>query len=460
MPSANRSGTAAEPAKPVARANHVAPTLLHVRPPVLVRVLRGHGRPARRVRRWCSRSISLSASGHSLPVRRSLRQAVLPPPPISLVRTSPARAPVIRPPWVWPSTWPAARGGTHWRCCGDTGACWPSTAHPEAIARLTTRVPDELSAYLRTGIETLEDMPLPPEMFDLINASFALPHCSREALSRAYGSASLPRCGRAGDSPGSSLAITMSGSAHPEPDVPRIFHTHAEVDRLLVGLDVERLEEVDRPGQGALWTAEALACVSRRGPQAGVRSIMPQLRLLTIIVLLSFVALDARAAEPFSRDPALLLANTTRIASPGSPGSVATWGSDAFAVVCGKVERDLLAPVVAASRLGEGRIIAFSPLGIRRCRDAQDRRNRAAHAQRDHVGDARAGRGQAANCDPRRRVVRVASGPGFRVSPSQARWARLDAASGRLRCSLPLHLKPHRWARSSGSRSLSAAAAG
>lgn len=78
---------------------------------------------------------------------------------------------------------------------------------------------------------------------------------------------------------------------------------------------------------------------------------------------------DAAASE--QDDTATrLLRGVGSIASPGIPGSIATWGdpraperSPARALICGKVERDLLAPVVAYSSLGKGRIVAFGHSG-------------------------------------------------------------------------------------------------
>ena len=69
-------------------------------------------------------------------------------------------------------------------------------------------------------------------------------------------------------------------------------------------------------------------------------------------------AADAAAAS----DRAALLAGVGTIAAPGIPGSVSVYGKDAFPVVLGRVGRHY-APVIAAGRLGRGRVVAFGHNG-------------------------------------------------------------------------------------------------
>ena len=62
-------------------------------------------------------------------------------------------------------------------------------------------------------------------------------------------------------------------------------------------------------------------------------------------------------------DQAALRQGVTEIAAPGLPGPVAVFGPQAFAVVIGRVGKGLNAPVVAASRLGQGKVVAFGHPG-------------------------------------------------------------------------------------------------
>lgn len=69
----------------------------------------------------------------------------------------------------------------------------------------------------------------------------------------------------------------------------------------------------------------------------------------------------ARASEA---DRAALLEGVTQIAAPGWPGTMTVYGPEAFAVVCGGAGGKVQSPVVAASRLGQGRIVALGHNGF------------------------------------------------------------------------------------------------
>ncbi|MBE3070199.1 MAG: hypothetical protein IMZ66_08170, partial [Planctomycetes bacterium] len=79
----------------------------------------------------------------------------------------------------------------------------------------------------------------------------------------------------------------------------------------------------------------------------------------------SAAAPDPAAPAPPARavgaekDAALLLDGVGRLAAPGAPGPLCVFGDKAFAVVAGKSGEDLREPVVAAARLGAGRVVAF-----------------------------------------------------------------------------------------------------
>ncbi|MGD9690927.1 MAG: class I SAM-dependent methyltransferase [Phycisphaerales bacterium] len=130
-------------------------------------------------------------------------------------------------------------------------------SHPEALARLSRVVPEDLSAYLRTGVETMEDLPLPPDMFDLVNASMALPHCPAASFPGLW-----ERLG-ASIRPGGRFAGQLFGprdtwASSPDPGVSRIFHSRGEVESLLAraNLEAEMFDEVERDGRDAFGRAK------------------------------------------------------------------------------------------------------------------------------------------------------------------------------------------------------------
>ena len=106
---------------------------------------------------------------------------------------------------------------------------------------------------------------------------------ARHRRSRASGRGSAPRSGPAAASAASSSASTTTG--RPRSDMT--FHTRAEVEALLDGLEVERLDEVDEDGRDGRRRAEALAPLPRRrarsherlaGPRGRVRGRAARLR--------------------------------------------------------------------------------------------------------------------------------------------------------------------------------------
>lgn len=83
------------------------------------------------------------------------------------------------------------------------------------------------------------------------------------------------------------------------------------------------------------------------------------MRILGAVLSLAAVAPQADPA----RDAAELLAGVQAVASPGSPGTLAVFGDAAFVVAAGRVRDGVMAPVIAAARLGSGRIVAFAHTG-------------------------------------------------------------------------------------------------
>ena len=84
---------------------------------------------------------------------------------------------------------------------------------------------------------------------DLVNASFSLPFCAPDGFAGTW------RRIRDSLRPGGRFAGNLFGDRDgwaPADDVT--FLTRAEVDELLAGLEVERLEEIERDGRTALGT--------------------------------------------------------------------------------------------------------------------------------------------------------------------------------------------------------------
>ena len=83
--------------------------------------------------------------------------------------------------------------------------------------------------------------------------------------------------------------------------------------------------------------------------------------LLLVSVWLATLSLPLRAGP---EDRAALLQGVTEVAAPGSPGGLSTLGPDAFPVVSAPLEGAVAAPMIAGTRLGTGRILAFGHDGF------------------------------------------------------------------------------------------------
>ena len=82
----------------------------------------------------------------------------------------------------------------------------------------------------------------------------------------------------------------------------------------------------------------------------------------TVAVLAALVA-PCDAAQTDEGDLASLLDGVARVSAPGVPGPLCVFGQRAFAVVTGQSDGAVRQPVVAAARLGKGRIVAFGHPG-------------------------------------------------------------------------------------------------
>ncbi|MFQ6098672.1 MAG: M60 family metallopeptidase, partial [Armatimonadota bacterium] len=75
------------------------------------------------------------------------------------------------------------------------------------------------------------------------------------------------------------------------------------------------------------------------------------------------VCLAGRSAGATDADVKFLLDGVNEIAAPGVPGAICVFGDDAFAVVTGQAGRGAREPVVAAARMGKGRVVIFGHNG-------------------------------------------------------------------------------------------------
>lgn len=107
--------------------------------------------------------------------------------------------------------------------------------------------------------------------------------------------------------------------------------------------------------------------------------------------LLSLIVFTAAAvAAPVSHDAdrAALLAEVREIGVSGSPGPIALFGPDAFSVISGKSGDKERAPLVAATRLERGRVVAFGHEGYLGIFDKADTGRLIANAVRWTAGNA------------------------------------------------------------------------
>lgn len=109
-------------------------------------------------------------------------------------------------------------------------------AHADAVAHRDA---------LEPVVARFDEVVLPPA--DLVNASLSLPFCPPGAFERAWASI------RTSLRPGSRFAGQLFGERDEwAPAADMTFHSRVEVEELLEGLEVERLDEVEQEGPTAL----------------------------------------------------------------------------------------------------------------------------------------------------------------------------------------------------------------
>lgn len=119
-------------------------------------------------------------------------------------------------------------------------------AHPEAIERLTAHpVAAARAGALEVVLAPFEHATWPEA--DLVNASFSLPFCAPPAFAAVWARI------RASLRPGGRFCGQLFGPRDGwAPAADMSFHSRADVDELLRGLDAERLDELEQDGQTAV----------------------------------------------------------------------------------------------------------------------------------------------------------------------------------------------------------------
>jgi tellurite methyltransferase len=114
----------------------------------------------------------------------------------------------------------------------------------EAIARLRARVGDA-AAELETSVARFEGAEWPDA--DLVNSSFSLPFCPPEAFEDVW------RRVRESIKPGGRFSGQLFGDRDGWVGTREMtFHTRAEAEALLDGLELERFDEAEADGETAL----------------------------------------------------------------------------------------------------------------------------------------------------------------------------------------------------------------
>ncbi len=80
----------------------------------------------------------------------------------------------------------------------------------------------------------------------------------------------------------------------------------------------------------------------------------------------------SRAQDAFEKERAALLEGVATLPAPGSPGALAVWGKDAFVLVAGE-NQGARAALVAAARIGSGRLVGFGHDGYLRVGAAKEK---------------------------------------------------------------------------------------
>jgi SAM-dependent methyltransferase len=125
-------------------------------------------------------------------------------------------------------------------------------AHAEGLRRTAARTPWPQLWRLTTVRATFEDVRIDPSSCDLVNASFAIPHCDPADFPALW--AKLAAAIRPGGRFAGQLFGVNDSFARNSDGITRTYHTRSQVEDLLQsgGLIPEHLDEVERPGKTAL----------------------------------------------------------------------------------------------------------------------------------------------------------------------------------------------------------------
>ena len=121
-------------------------------------------------------------------------------------------------------------------------------------------------------------------------------------------------------------------------------------------------------------------------------------RLAACVIFVSALAATGIRGECYAgqADVAFLLEGVSRIAAPGVPGPLSVFGDEAFPVIAVSSEGKNREAVVAAARLGRGRIVCLGHPGLSRRRGVRVRGYGPIHRKRFALGGEQAGSGRIA----------------------------------------------------------------
>lgn len=96
---------------------------------------------------------------------------------------------------------------------------------------------------------------------------------------------------------------------------------------------------------------------------ANIQSKKSSTAVLVVVTAFSLLTPTPSTSCAQTTDAKRLLDGVRQIAAPGVPGPLCVFGPNAFPVVVGKADGNVLQPVVAAGRLAKGRVVAFGHTG-------------------------------------------------------------------------------------------------
>lgn len=126
-------------------------------------------------------------------------------------------------------------------------------SHPDSERRIRERVRTDAASVVapldRLSIVCTSFVDATWPTCDLVNASFAIPHCRRDEFAGLW--AKIAASIRTGGRFAGQFFGVNDQWARTDDGIARTFHTRTDVERLLEGFEFEMLDEVERMGKNA-----------------------------------------------------------------------------------------------------------------------------------------------------------------------------------------------------------------